>query len=141
MAEALLREVGGDRFNVMSAGAKPCGYIHPLAIGAMERLGVSLNGQRSKGGEEFADAKVDIAITLCDAAAKDACPTWTGATSFIDWSMPDPAGFNGTDGQRLDFAVLVAKRLKAKMAALVMLDFKRNTPEALRGEIELLREL
>ncbi len=141
MAEALLRHVGGDRFRAMSAGAKPCGYIHPLATAAMERMGVSMAGQRSKGLAEFTDATVDVAITLCESATKDACPTWAGATGFVNWAMVDPAGLDGTDEQRLDFAVLVAKRIRSKMEALASLDFEHSSPDELSDEIEALREL
>ena len=78
MAEALLRHVGGDRFCALSAGAHPVGYIHPLATAAMDHLGADMTGQESKSWRQFAGEHVDLVITLCDSAAQEVCPNWTG---------------------------------------------------------------
>src|SRR3989442_5426084 len=39
MAEGILRAAAGDFLEVHSAGSKPAGYVHPLAIRAMAEIG------------------------------------------------------------------------------------------------------
>ena len=126
MAEALLRTIAGDRFEALSAGSHPAGYIHDTAIKAMRRLDIPFAGQASKSWDEFADTAVDVVITLCDSAAAETCPVWPGDPIRAHWSLPDPAGYLGTDEERADFAVTVARRLRAKIEGLVNLDWSAN---------------
>ncbi len=118
-----MRQLGGDRFEALSAGSRPAGYIHPLASEAMKERGLSLDEHRSKSWEEFAEAPVDLVITVCDAAAGAICPTWPGSPISVHWSMPDPAGHPGTEAQRLALAMRVAERLETKIRGLVDLDW------------------
>lgn len=137
MAEALLRHLGGTRFDAASAGSRPAGYVHPLAIAAMEKMGLSLKDARSKHADEFADQSMDIVITLCDSAAQDvACPTWPPPALRVHWPVLDPAALAGEEAERLEFASLVAERLKARIEELVALDFSRLTPEQLLARLE-----
>lgn len=135
MAEALLRHVGGDRFEAVSAGSHPAGYVHPLARTAMERLGVSVEGQDSKSWDVFADTAVDLVITLCDAAAAEPCPVWPGAPMTVHWPHPDPVALPGTDADRAVFADEVAARLKSKLERLVALDFAATPRDELLAAI------
>ena len=57
----------------VSAGSKPSGYVHPLALRAIEELGLPLDGLRSKSVEEFHDQRIELSVTVCD-HAKEACP-------------------------------------------------------------------
>lgn len=131
MAEAILRHVGGDRFEALSAGSHPAGFIHALAEIAMERMGISLDGQTSKSWDEFVGTPIDAAITLCDAAAAIPCPNFPGAPVRAHWSTPDPSQQPGTDEQRAAYALLIAQRLRTKIEGLVALDW-----ESPRIEIE-----
>ena len=97
MAEALLRHLGSERFEAASAGAHPVGYIHPLAVGTMEGLGIEMTGQRSKSWDEFANTPVDLAITLCDTAALEPCPAFGDATLMAHWSTQDPVALMGSE--------------------------------------------
>ncbi|MEE9294000.1 MAG: arsenate reductase ArsC [Phycisphaerae bacterium] len=127
MAETLLRHIGGDRFEAFSAGSHPAGFIHPLAVRAMERLGLDMADQYSKSWDEFADKAVDLVITLCDSAAALPCPNWAAGPMVAHWSHPDPVAMPGPDQQRLEFAVEVANRLRQKLERLIALDFD-NAP-------------
>lgn len=126
MAEALLRHLGGDRWEALSAGSHPAGFIHDLAIEAMTKLHVPLVDQRSKSWDDFANAELDVVLTLCDAAAEQTCPTWPGTPLTAHWSLADPAMHPGTAEQRTALAVSVAKRLKTKIEGLVALDWSAN---------------
>ena len=123
MAEAILRHAAGDRFEALSAGSHPAGFIYPLAAQAMQRRGISMDGQVSKSWNEFADRTVDAVITLCDEAAKEACPAWPGAPLTAHWPVPDPALLPGTEEERLEYALRIAERLWAKIDGLIALDW------------------
>ena len=101
MAEALLRKFAGDRFEVSSAGLEPQG-VHPLATTVMKEIGFDLSGQLSKDvGQFLGQAHFSYVITLC-AQAEDRCPIFPGATTRLHWPFEDPAGFEGTDKQKLN---------------------------------------
>ena len=100
MAEAWLRKLGGDRYESLSAGAKPAGYVHPLAIKAMAEVGIELSGHRSKSIDEFNGQSLDVLITVCD-NARETCPTFAGAKKMLHWSFDDPAHATGTDDEKM----------------------------------------
>ena len=100
MAEGLLRALGGDRFEVFSAGAKPAGYVHPLAIRAMQELNIDISRHTSKSLDVFDGQNFDYLITVCD-NAREACPAYAGAARQLHWSFDDPAHAPGTEEEKL----------------------------------------
>ena len=100
MAEGLLRALGGDRFEVFSAGAKPAGYVHPLAIRAMQELNIDISRHTSKSLDVYDGQKFDCLITVCD-NAREACPAYPGAAQQLHWSFDDPAHAPGTEEEKL----------------------------------------
>ena len=100
MAEGCFRALGGDKFEVASAGAKPSGHVHPLAIEAMGEIGVDISKHESKSLDLFAGEKFDCVITVCD-NAREACPSFPGAARQLHWSFDDPAHATGTNEQRM----------------------------------------
>ena len=99
MAEAILNKLGQGRYEAVSAGSKPAGYVHPLAISLLKELGHPVEGTRSKSMDEFREQKFDFVITVCD-RAKESCPVWPGA-EMIAWSFADPAEAVGSDAEKL----------------------------------------
>lgn len=89
MAEALLRELGGEDFEVVSAGTDPR-PIHPLAHAVMEEIGISMAGQESKHLDRYLGESFDYIITVCD-KARDRCPNFPGDNARIHWGFDDPA--------------------------------------------------
>lgn len=140
MAEAILRHTGGNRFEALSAGSHPAGYVHPLALEALARLNISHEDGRSKSWDEFQTTPVDVVITVCDAAAQEACPNWIGAPITAHWSLPDPAMHPDGERERVEFAVRVAQRLFAKIEGLVALDWSKP-PAALTERLRFLGEI
>ncbi|UCE59210.1 MAG: arsenate reductase ArsC [Phycisphaerales bacterium] len=140
MAEALLRHLGGDRFAALSAGSQPAGFVHPLAEIAMERLNVPVADQTSKSWDVFATTPIDVVITLCDAAASETCPNWSSSPITAHWSLPDPTFHLGDEAERVEFAVRVATRLKAKIRGLVDLDWSADRDDLLK-RLEFLGEI
>lgn len=102
LAEGLLRSALGDAFEVASAGSNPAGYVHPLAIRAMEEVGIDLSGHRSKHLDEFLDREVETVITVCG-NADQACPMYPGQLNRHHWPFDDPAHATGTEEEQ--FAV------------------------------------
>lgn len=99
MAEGWLRKLGGAAFEVFSAGSKPAGHVHPLAIQAMQEVGVDISRHRSKSLEEFIGQPFDYVITVCD-NAREACPAFPGAANQLHWGFDDPAHAPGTEEKK-----------------------------------------
>ena len=99
MAEGLLRSLGGDTFDVFSAGTEAT-RVRPLAIQVMAELGIDISGQQSKTLERYLNEPFDEVITVCDAAA-EACPIFPGATHRRHWSFPDPSQAKGSEAEQL----------------------------------------
>lgn len=99
MAEGLLRELGGERFEVSSAGTRPVG-VRAEAIEAMREAGVDISSHRSKSVEEFIDGEFDYVMTVCD-NARENCPVFPGAATRLHWGFDDPAAQEGDWDARL----------------------------------------
>ena len=100
MAEALLRDKGGDAYEVVSAGTEMA-TVRPLTLRVLEEAGLPTQGLRSKSVTEFMGRRFDYVITVCD-SARQACPVFPGEDQRLHWSYPDPSAAEGTDDERLD---------------------------------------
>lgn len=136
MGEALLRHHGGDRFVAHSAGSNYAGYIHPIAIQTMARMGIPMDGQFSKSWSRFGDTEFDIIITVCDSAAHEPCPNWPGRPATAHWGLPDPSFHPGPEEERLEYAESVARRLERYIQQMIALPLDDLTPEQLKDELE-----
>lgn len=98
--EYLLRRLGGERFEVFSAGAFPTGKVNPLAIQVLQDVyDIDASGARSKSWEEFGEVKFDFVVTVCD-NARETCPVWPGQPILTHWSLPDPAAVEGSEEEK-----------------------------------------
>ncbi len=100
LAEGLLRAAAGDLFNVASAGSKPAGYVHPMAIAVMKEIGIDISGHTSKHMNEFLDGEIETVITVCG-NVDQACPIFPGQVNRHHWPFEDPAHAIGTDEEKL----------------------------------------
>ena len=99
MAEGLLRNLAGDRFEAFSAGTEAT-RVRPLAIRAMDEIGVDISGQESETLDRYLKEPFDRVITVCD-EANEACPFFPGASERLHWSFPDPSKAQGNEEERL----------------------------------------
>jgi arsenate reductase (thioredoxin) len=99
MAEGVLRALAGDRFEAHSAGTEAT-YVRPLAVRAMDEIGVDITGQESKTLERYLEEPFDYVITVCD-DANEACPFFPGARNRLHWSLEDPSRAEGSEDERL----------------------------------------
>jgi arsenate reductase len=100
LAEGILRAAAGDSLDVQSAGSKPAGYVHPLAVQVMKEIGIDISGHRSKHMNDFLRRPVETVITVCD-NADQACPIFPGQVNRHHWGFQDPAQAAGTDEEKL----------------------------------------
>jgi arsenate reductase len=118
MAEGWLRHLAGDRYEALSAGAKPAGYVHPLAIKAMAEAGVDISQHRSKSIDEFAGQSIDLLVTVCD-NARESCPVFAGAKRTIHHSFEDPAQATGGEEEKLAVFRRVRDEIRAWVEELI----------------------
>ena len=97
MAEALINQLGTGRYEAVSAGSKPAGYVHPRSLETLKRHSIEVGEPRSKSWDEFEGSNFDLVITVCDAAAAESCPVFFGQHKKLHWSTPDPAAATGSE--------------------------------------------
>lgn len=117
MAEALLRAIGGDAFDVSSAGTHPKG-VNPLTVQVLHEAGIEDLRLRSKSVEEYAGQAFDDVITVCD-DAKEACPVFPGGGRRLHWSFQDPAAATGSDEERLAVFRRVRDEIESRVRPFV----------------------
>lgn len=115
MAEGLLRARGESFFEVLSAGTEPR-TVHPLAVKAMQELGIDIRDHKAKGIEAFASAPpMDLVITVCH-EAQETCPIFPNARRQVHWGFPDPSRVTGTQEERLAAFRHIRDLIAAKIA-------------------------
>ncbi len=100
LAEGILRNALGESFRVESAGSKPAGYVHPLAIKVMNEIGIDISAHHSKHLDAFLDARVETVITVCG-NADQVCPVFPGQVNRHHWGFDDPAHATGSEEEQL----------------------------------------
>lgn len=100
LAEGILRAASGNLFDVASAGSKPAGYVHPLAIEVMREIGIDISAHRSKHLNEFLSQPVETVVTVCG-NADQVCPMFPGQVNRYHWGFDDPAHATGTEEEKL----------------------------------------
>ena len=113
MAEGILRHVLGGKIEVASAGSKPAGYVHPLAIRALAEIGIDLSAHRSKHLDEFLDRPVETVITVCG-NADQACPVFPGQLRRHHYPFDDPAHATGSEDEQM----IVFRRVRDEIRAV-----------------------
>jgi arsenate reductase len=116
LAEGLLRAAVGGRYRVASAGSRPAGYVHPLAIRAMSEIGLDISAHQSKHMDEFLSQDVETVITVCG-NADQACPIFPGQLNRHHWPFDDPAHAAGTEEEQLAVFRRVRDEIKAVFGA------------------------
>jgi arsenate reductase len=103
MAEALLKEMGGDRFEVSSAGLEP-GKLNPLAVRALAEIGIDISKNKTKSVLDFVKEGrlFQHVITVCNAEENERCPIFPSISRKQHWNLPDPASFQGSDNEKLE---------------------------------------
>lgn len=117
MGEGLLRAMAGDRFEALSAGSKPAGYVHEKAIQVMADIGIDISQLRSKSISEFLPPQgspPDLIISVCSGAEKE-CPHFPGNVVRWHWPFDDPACATGSEEEKLAEFVRVREEIQTAL--------------------------
>ena len=123
MAEAFWENLGKGKWQSESAGSRPSGYVHPLAIQAMQELDINISANTSKSLDQFKHQPFDLVVTVCD-NAKESCPVFPGAKETLHWPFDDPADATGTDEEKMIVFRRVRDEIKFKIQSY--LNTRRN---------------
>ncbi|MDY6943825.1 MAG: arsenate reductase ArsC [Pseudomonadota bacterium] len=143
LSEAILNHIGSGRFLAMSAGSHPTGKVNPLALSVLEEQDMETAGFRSKSWDEFTGENappIDLVITVCDNAAGETCPVWSGQPIKIHWGLPDPAAVEGDHSQRLAAFRETFDTLTRRMERMTALPIETLSPSALKDALEAIAE-
>jgi arsenate reductase len=124
LAESILRKDGRGRFKSFSAGSYPKGKVNPLALKVLKAFDYPTDDMRSKSWDEFAVAgapQMEFVFAVCDDAAGEACPVWSGQPMTAHWGVEDPAAVSGTDVAKERAFNDAFRFLKNRIAAFVAL--------------------
>jgi arsenate reductase (thioredoxin) len=116
LAEGILGRALGGQYRVASAGSKPAGYVHPMAIQVMQEIGIDISDHTSKHVDEFLDQGVETIITVCG-NADQACPVFPGKVNRHHFPFDDPAHATGSDEEKLTVFRRVRDEIRAVFEA------------------------
>ena len=138
LAEALLNDMGQDRFKAYSAGSSPREnqQPNPLGLQVLQKAGITTEGLRSKSWDEFASPgapKMDLIITVCDNAAGEVCPIWPGHPATAHWGYADPSEGDGSDAEKLEAFRKTMHAMKRRLELLIGLPKDKLEKEVLQG--------
>lgn len=139
LGEAILNDLGRGRFTALSAGSQPAGAVNPLALSVLREHGHPVDRLHSKSWQAFAghDApEVDLVITVCDRAARQACPVWPGHPLIVHWGIPDPVAATGTDAEKHAVFEDAYQTLRTRIEGLLELAMDMDDEAALRHKLD-----
>jgi arsenate reductase len=120
MAEALLKQLGGDAFDVQSSGLEP-GKLNPLAVEAMQEVGIDISHNQTKSVFDFykEGALFNYVITVCDESQSERCPIFPGVAAKLHWGFADPSSFQGSHEEKMAKTREVREQIKAKLTSWI----------------------
>ena len=120
MAEAFLKRLGGDRFEVESAGIEP-GKLNPYVVEVMKEVGIDISGNKTKDVFGFIKdgTRFNYVVTVCDETSAERCPIFPGITQRLHWSFPDPSALDGTDEEKLREIRNIRDAIKVKVESWI----------------------
>jgi arsenate reductase (thioredoxin) len=117
MAEGLMREMGGNNFEVASAGVSPT-QVRSEAVEVMKEIGIDISQHFSKAVDRFVADNFDYVITVCD-NANEHCPVFPGHAQRIHWSFEDPAQVEGDEATKLSAFRTIRDQIKQRIATFI----------------------
>jgi arsenate reductase len=120
MAEAWLRHLGGERFEVHSAGLEP-GKLNPFVVQAMANVGVDISHHRAKSVDDILSTgkHFDYVIAVCDKEAAERCPVIPGGGTRLHWAFPDPSAASGDESEKLRVATEVRDSIRSTIESWI----------------------
>ncbi len=138
-AEAILRDVAGDRFNAYSAGTRPSSELNPLAVEMLASKGIDTGPLRAKNVDAFQGAEapgLDFVFTVCDRAANEECPAWQGQPISAHWGLPDPVKAEGSEAERMLAFQQTYAMMRHRILAFAALPFDALDRVSLQNKVD-----
>ncbi len=139
IAEALLRRVGEEHFQVSSAGIQP-EPLDAIAMQVMQRMGIDISGYMSTAIDHFIGQEFDYIITLCN-KAQPYVREFPGCHTHLRWHLPDPAGFQGNDDNKRQLLRLLCEELTERIRLWVAMELEKLYDESILTTDQQLRSL
>lgn len=138
LSEAVTNHVAAESIVAKSAGSQPAGAVHPLSLKYLKEANIPTDGLKSQPWDDFEDFKPDVVITVCDAAAGEACPVWFGNAVKVHWGLADPSKIEGSDEEKAQgFRTCIAE-ITERVNNLQLIAKKDLTPVELKAELATL---
>jgi len=138
LAEATFNALAPAGMRAISAGSKPTGEVHPRSIALLKREGISTEGYHSKSWDNL-PIKPDIVITVCGNAAEETCPAYIGNVMRAHWGVDDPAKATGTDAEIEAAFEKVYLKLRKRIVAFFVIDFKNiSERNEIKNQLDLI---
>ncbi|MEL7447957.1 MAG: arsenate reductase ArsC [Pseudomonadota bacterium] len=103
------QDIGKSKLETASAGSQPAGSVHPETLRQLAARGYATDGLRSNGLDEAEAFSPQVVVTVCDNAAKEACPVWLGDDAItVHWGLPDPTRADSQDEMDRGFDDVIA---------------------------------
>ncbi len=120
LAEELLREIAGNRFEAESAGLEP-GVLNPYVAEVLKEEGIDITGKKTKSVFDLLKAgrHYTYVVTVCDETSAEACPVFPSCEERFHWSFPDPSKFVGTDEEKIEQVREIKNLIKANIEAWI----------------------
>jgi len=120
MAEALLKELGGEEYHVESAGFEPSS-VNPLAVETMRQIGIDISRNETHSVFDFfkEGRLYEYVITVCDDTDESRCPIFPGITERLHWPFPDLAALSGSQEEKLTQAAEIRDEIKERISQWV----------------------
>jgi protein-tyrosine-phosphatase/DNA-binding transcriptional ArsR family regulator len=139
MAEAILRQIGGTRFQAYSAGSDPIAAPNPEVIDKLHAFGHDVGALRSKSWHEFTGAngpRVDFVIALCDTLDGQTCPDFGNLALTGAWPLPDPVKFTGNVTERATMLNELYASLRRRLEIFTALPFASLDRMAIKARLD-----
>lgn len=120
MAEAWLQKLGGEQYEVHSAGLEQ-GKLNPLVVEVMQEVGIDITQKKANTVAQYlaGDLQFDYVITVCDAANGERCPLFPGKVQRLHWGFEDPSSLSGTADDKLKTTRLIRDQIKEKVQSFI----------------------
>jgi len=121
MAEAFLKKIGREAFEVESAGLELADRINPLVIEVMKEIGIDLSGKSmQRVFDLFQQGRLyDYVIAVCDAAKAGKCPIFPGVCKRLHWPFEDPAALEGPWEEKLEKTRMIRDEIRQQIETWV----------------------
>lgn len=127
MAEAILNKLAEGKLRGYSAGSRPTGQVHPIALTCLNHNRTPVDHPRSQSWDDFIDQPIDLIVTVCANAAGEECPVFPDNPRKLHWGLPDPAKATGSPDEVFAEFQTLYKQLHELITELLRAFNERDT--------------